>query len=50
MILSTDGRVLALDGKVTLDDNAAFRQAEDFEKFADQSTTTRSRRGPRPST
>jgi len=39
MILSTDGRVLALDGKVTLDDNAAFRQAGDFEKFADQSTT-----------
>ncbi len=39
MILSADGRVLALDGKVTLDDNAAFRQGEDFEKFADQSTT-----------
>jgi succinyl-CoA synthetase beta subunit len=33
MILSADGRVLALDGKVTLDDNAAFRQ--DFEQFAD---------------
>ncbi len=39
MILSADGRVLALDGKVTLDDNAAFRQGEDFAKFADQSTT-----------
>ena len=26
MILTTDGRVVALDGKVTLDDNAAFRQ------------------------
>jgi succinyl-CoA synthetase beta subunit len=26
MILTTDGRVRALDGKVTLDDNAAFRQ------------------------
>jgi succinyl-CoA synthetase beta subunit len=33
MILTTDGRVIALDGKVTLDDNAAFRQ--DHEKFAD---------------
>ena len=31
--------MLALDGKVTLDDNAAFRQGEDFAKFADQSTT-----------
>jgi succinyl-CoA synthetase beta subunit len=26
MILTTDGRVVALDGKVTLDDNAGFRQ------------------------
>src|SRR6266568_2654725 len=33
MILTTDGRVRALDGKVTLDDNAAFRQ--DFSAFAD---------------
>jgi succinyl-CoA synthetase beta subunit len=33
MILTTDGRVRALDGKVTLDDNAAFRQ--DFGAFAD---------------
>src|SRR5271165_5491539 len=39
MILAADGRVLALDGKVTLDDNAAFRQGADFEKFADISTT-----------
>jgi succinyl-CoA synthetase beta subunit len=31
--LTKDGRVVALDGKVTLDDNAAFRQ--DHEKFAD---------------
>ncbi|TLP62245.1 ADP-forming succinate--CoA ligase subunit beta [Microbispora triticiradicis] len=28
MILSADGQVKALDGKVTLDDNADFRQAE----------------------
>ncbi len=28
MILSVDGQVKALDGKVTLDDNAAFRQPE----------------------
>jgi succinyl-CoA synthetase beta subunit len=37
MILSADGRVLALDGKVTLDDNAAFRQ--EFGQFADDSAT-----------
>jgi succinyl-CoA synthetase beta subunit len=39
MILSADGRVLALDGKVTLDDNAAFRQQENFDKFADDTST-----------
>jgi succinyl-CoA synthetase beta subunit len=33
MILTTDGRVVALDGKVTLDDNAAYRQ--EFSRFAD---------------
>ena len=33
MILTADGRVMALDGKVTLDDNAAYRQ--DFGRFAD---------------
>jgi len=33
MILTTDGQVRALDGKVTLDDNAAFRQ--DLAAFAD---------------
>jgi succinyl-CoA synthetase beta subunit len=33
LILTKDGRVMALDGKVTLDDNASFRQ--DHEKFAD---------------
>jgi succinyl-CoA synthetase beta subunit len=38
MILSADGRVLALDGKVTLDDNAAFRQQDSFTTFADEST------------
>ncbi len=37
MVLTPDGRVLALDGKVTLDDNAAFRQ--DHERFADSSST-----------
>ena len=39
MILSADGRVLALDGKVTLDDNAAFRQRENYDNFADDSST-----------
>ena len=33
LVLTPDGRVLALDGKVTLDDNAAFRQ--DLARFAD---------------
>jgi succinyl-CoA synthetase beta subunit len=37
MILTTDGRVVALDGKVTLDDNAAPRQ--DHERFADAGAT-----------
>jgi succinyl-CoA synthetase beta subunit len=35
MALTPDGRVLALDGKVTLDDNAGFRQ--DHDRFADAS-------------
>ena len=34
MVLTPDGRVLALDGKVTLDDNAFFRQPDQAE-FAD---------------
>jgi succinyl-CoA synthetase beta subunit len=33
LILTGDGQVIALDGKVTLDDNAAFRQ--EHERFAD---------------
>jgi succinyl-CoA synthetase beta subunit len=37
MVLTPDGRVLALDGKVTLDDNAAYRQ--DHGRFADASAT-----------
>ncbi|MFI6596423.1 ADP-forming succinate--CoA ligase subunit beta [Nonomuraea sp. NPDC050536] len=35
MILSADGQVKALDGKVTLDDNASFRQS-DHGKFEDK--------------
>jgi succinyl-CoA synthetase beta subunit len=35
MILTADGRVVALDGKVTVDDNAAFRQ-ESHEALADK--------------
>ncbi|WP_214327010.1 ADP-forming succinate--CoA ligase subunit beta [Nonomuraea sediminis] len=35
MILSADGQVKALDGKVTLDDNATFRQS-DHAKFEDK--------------
>ncbi|GGK77135.1 succinate--CoA ligase [ADP-forming] subunit beta [Sphaerisporangium melleum] len=35
MILTADGQVKALDGKVTLDDNATFRQPE-HESYADK--------------
>ena len=38
LVLTPDGRVLALDGKVTLDDNASFRQP-DQAKFADLEST-----------
>ncbi len=37
MALATDGTVLAVDGKVTLDDNASFRQ--EHARFNDLSTT-----------
>ncbi|MER7362059.1 ADP-forming succinate--CoA ligase subunit beta [Nonomuraea wenchangensis] len=37
MILSADGQVKALDGKVTLDDNAVFRQS-DHEALADKAS------------
>jgi len=37
MALTTDGQVLAVDGKVTLDDNAAFRQ--EHARFDDVSST-----------
>jgi len=38
LILTTDGRVHALDAKVTLDDNAAYRHPE-WEEFAGTETT-----------
>jgi succinyl-CoA synthetase beta subunit len=37
VVLTPDGRVLALDGKVTLDDNASFRQ--EHARFADIEST-----------
>ncbi len=37
LALTTDGRVVALDGKVSLDDNAAFRQ--EHARFADPTAT-----------
>ena len=37
LALTEDGQVLAVDGKVTLDDNASFRQQHD--RFADPSAT-----------
>ena len=38
MVLTEDGQVIAVDGKVTLDDNASFRQP-DQERFADATST-----------
>ncbi|HLJ98597.1 MAG TPA: ADP-forming succinate--CoA ligase subunit beta [Streptosporangiaceae bacterium] len=38
MVLTEDGQVIAVDGKVTLDDNASFRQP-DQARFADASST-----------
>ena len=35
LVRTPDGRVVALDGKVTLDDNASFRHADVFAAFAD---------------
>lgn len=37
LVKTPAGRVLALDGKVSLDDNAAFRHVENFQRFADSS-------------
>jgi len=37
MVLTPDGEVLAVDGKVTIDDNASFRQ--EHARFADTSNT-----------
>lgn len=38
LVLTTDGRLIALDGKVTLDDNAAFRHP-DHEALIDHAAT-----------
>lgn len=37
LVKTPDGKIIALDGKVTLDDNASFRHAESFSAFADDS-------------
>ncbi|HEU5033759.1 MAG TPA: ADP-forming succinate--CoA ligase subunit beta [Mycobacteriales bacterium] len=39
LVQTPDGRVLALDGKVTLDDNADFRHAEVHDAYRDNSAT-----------
>jgi succinyl-CoA synthetase beta subunit len=36
LVKTPDGRIMALDGKVTLDANAEFRHKEVFEEFADR--------------
>jgi succinyl-CoA synthetase beta subunit len=36
LVKTGDGRILALDAKVTLDDNASFRHAEVFQEYADK--------------
>ncbi len=38
LVRTPAGRVLALDGKVSLDDNARFRHEQTFARFADTST------------
>ena len=48
MALTDQGDVLAVDGKVSLDDNAAYRQ--DHAKFADAEAADPLEAGPRPST
>ena len=35
LVKTPDGRIVALDGKVTLDGNSEFRHSEVFERFAD---------------
>jgi succinyl-CoA synthetase beta subunit len=37
LVKTPDGKILALDGKVTLDDNAMFRHADAWAKLADNS-------------
>jgi len=37
LVKTPDGQILALDGKVTLDDNASFRHGDVFATFADSS-------------
>jgi succinyl-CoA synthetase beta subunit len=39
LVQTSDGVVLALDGKVTLDDNAAFRHADVHDAYRDNSAT-----------
>ena len=47
LILTPEGKVHALDAKVTLDDNAAFRHPEWEEFDGDPGASTRARRWPR---
>jgi succinyl-CoA synthetase beta subunit len=39
LVKTPDGQVVALDGKVTLDDNAAFRHADTVARFEDSAAT-----------
>jgi succinyl-CoA synthetase beta subunit len=39
LVWTSRGEILALDAKISLDDNAAFRQPENFAAFADTSQT-----------
>ena len=39
LVRTPDAKIVALDGKVTLDDNAAFRHTEDAASFQDDSAT-----------
>ncbi len=46
LVKTGDGAIIALDGKITLDDNAAFRHPE-WEQYAEGSGPTRSKCEPR---
>lgn len=47
LVQTEEGDIIALDGKVTLDDNASEVRHPEHEELADKAPRTRSRRRPR---